>query len=198
MTPRSDAEFEKIREQSKMKIIVAALEIFAQRGYVESTIEEIAQKANVAKGLIYNYFTSKEELLTEAFLNSLSEADNAMSRMIEISDPVTAIEMFIDGFYQIAIGQLDLWRLQSSILINPRTPERLREAIMSKIAEYCRFIAELFKKCNIENPESQAWVFAATLDGLILYYMFLGDRLKILECISAIKLHYRLLIESST
>ncbi len=43
-------------------IIQSAIEIFSKKGFANSTISEIAGKANVAEGTIYKYFKSKEDL----------------------------------------------------------------------------------------------------------------------------------------
>ena len=43
-------------------IIDAAIEVFSRKGYQESTISEIAGKANIAEGTIYQYFKNKEDL----------------------------------------------------------------------------------------------------------------------------------------
>lgn len=44
-------------------ILDAALEVFAQKGFQDATISEIAKKANVAEATIYEYFENKETLL---------------------------------------------------------------------------------------------------------------------------------------
>jgi TetR/AcrR family fatty acid metabolism transcriptional regulator len=44
-------------------ILEAALDIFAQKGFQDATISEIARKANVAEATIYEYFANKENLL---------------------------------------------------------------------------------------------------------------------------------------
>ena len=63
MSPRTEEQFKEIRDQKKQKILDAALEIFAEEGYYPSSISKIAKKAGISKGLIYNYFSSKEELI---------------------------------------------------------------------------------------------------------------------------------------
>jgi TetR/AcrR family transcriptional regulator, fatty acid metabolism regulator protein len=47
----------------KEKILKAAERIFAQKGFQETTISDVAQEAGVSDATIYEYFTSKEELL---------------------------------------------------------------------------------------------------------------------------------------
>jgi len=57
----SRKEREKVARQQE--ILKAARELFARKGYHNTTLEEIAQHAEFGKGTIYNYFGSKEELL---------------------------------------------------------------------------------------------------------------------------------------
>ena len=47
----------------KEEIIRAAIEVFGRNGFQNSVISEIAQKANVADGTIYQYFKNKEAFL---------------------------------------------------------------------------------------------------------------------------------------
>src|SRR5439155_17932532 len=48
---------------TKEGIMDAALAVFHERGYQGTTIPAIAERAGVAQGTLYNYFTSKEKLL---------------------------------------------------------------------------------------------------------------------------------------
>ena len=48
---------------TKEKIFQAAMELFLEHGYDKTTVELIAEKADVAKGTFFNYFPAKDELL---------------------------------------------------------------------------------------------------------------------------------------
>jgi len=68
-------------EQKKKLILKVATEVFAERGFKETTISQIAQKAKIAEGSIYHYFENKEDLLfsipeerMENFLSGLHES----------------------------------------------------------------------------------------------------------------------------
>jgi TetR/AcrR family fatty acid metabolism transcriptional regulator len=50
-------------ETKKQLILKVANEVFAEKGFNETTISQIAQKANIAEGSIYDYFNNKEDLL---------------------------------------------------------------------------------------------------------------------------------------
>lgn len=51
----------------KEKIIEAALELFAEKGYAETSIDYIAQKAGLPKESVYQYYDSKTEILNAIF-----------------------------------------------------------------------------------------------------------------------------------
>lgn len=54
-------------------ILRAAREIFATRGYRDATLDEIAQRAAFAKGTLYNYFQSKEQIFDQILDSVLAE-----------------------------------------------------------------------------------------------------------------------------
>ena len=61
--PRTEKQFEEIRATKKALILDAALQVFARDGYHNASISKISKQAGISKGLMYNYFNSKEELL---------------------------------------------------------------------------------------------------------------------------------------
>ncbi|AHF79492.1 TetR/AcrR family transcriptional regulator [Thermococcus paralvinellae] len=56
---------------TRERILKAARELFAEKGYDKTTVDEIVERAGVAKGTFYNYFRSKEELIKIVALQSL-------------------------------------------------------------------------------------------------------------------------------
>ena len=67
MAPRTKKENLKIQEQTRQKILMAALQAFGEKGYASTTVSQIAKEAGISKGLIYHYFSSKEEVLKGIF-----------------------------------------------------------------------------------------------------------------------------------
>ncbi|AOH52992.1 hypothetical protein ABE28_001310 [Peribacillus muralis] len=55
-----------MNEKHKM-IIDKSVELFSEKGYHSTSVQEIAEKCGIAKGSFYNYFKSKEELLVSIF-----------------------------------------------------------------------------------------------------------------------------------
>jgi AcrR family transcriptional regulator len=60
--PRVDRR-ERHRVEMRERIFRAALQLFAQRGYLETTVEDITEAADVGKGTFFNYFPTKEHVL---------------------------------------------------------------------------------------------------------------------------------------
>ena len=61
--PKTPKQFEDMRTERRIAILEAALHVFAQEGYHSASISKVSKYAKISKGLLYNYFESKEELL---------------------------------------------------------------------------------------------------------------------------------------
>src|SRR5512142_2340881 len=55
---------ERKKEETKRRIYMAALELFHDKGFERTTVDEITERADVAKGTFFNYFPHKESVLT--------------------------------------------------------------------------------------------------------------------------------------
>jgi TetR/AcrR family transcriptional regulator, fatty acid metabolism regulator protein len=68
LTDRSIAQ-----EERRRQILAAAVRVFARNGYHGSRVGDIAEEAGVAHGLLYHYFSSKEEVLQTVFRENWGE-----------------------------------------------------------------------------------------------------------------------------
>ncbi len=69
-------------------ILRAAIRVFANNGYFNSKVADIAREAGVADGTVYLYFKSKEEILHSIFDRSMEEAiAEGRKQLADISDP---------------------------------------------------------------------------------------------------------------
>ncbi len=89
MSEHSPQETLSRREREKrarqQDILNAARELFAAKGFRETTLDEIAQKAEFGKGTLYNYFASKEDIF-HALIDQLLEDSIVMARQCASSD----------------------------------------------------------------------------------------------------------------
>ena len=55
------------------QVAQAAVELFAEKGYANTSVQEVVERAGVTKGAMYHYFGSKDDLLYEIYARVLRE-----------------------------------------------------------------------------------------------------------------------------
>lgn len=80
------------REAKQQAILAAAIAVFAEKGYHSTKMADIAQKAEMGKGTLYEYFRTKEELPKAIFRVMFQDFDQQLFQVEQShSDPVDAI-----------------------------------------------------------------------------------------------------------
>lgn len=77
MTEATVGRRERKKEETKQKIFLAAVKLFNDKGFQRTTVDEIAEAADVSKGTFFNYFPRKESLveyLAEENLEAVEQA----------------------------------------------------------------------------------------------------------------------------
>jgi len=69
MAPKSKNRFINIRSEKKALILSVAQQLFANEGFFKTAVGNISKHSGISKGLMYNYFESKDELLPEIVTN---------------------------------------------------------------------------------------------------------------------------------
>jgi AcrR family transcriptional regulator len=71
---------ERHRAETRERIFRAALRLFAERGYLQTTVEDITEAADVGKGTFFNYFPTKEHVLERYGEERLEEIELCLQR----------------------------------------------------------------------------------------------------------------------
>jgi AcrR family transcriptional regulator len=80
------------RSRKKERILRAALAVFAEKGYEKTTVANIAKRASVAKGLVYDYFESKDDLFSQLFDSVFGHLESEIEVPPPLDgDPIEAI-----------------------------------------------------------------------------------------------------------
>src|SRR5246127_615369 len=77
--PRSDRR-ERRRVETRERLYRCALELFGERGYLETTVEDITEAADVGKGTFFNYFPTKEHVLATYGEERLAAIEQALEK----------------------------------------------------------------------------------------------------------------------
>lgn len=97
------------KEARPQELLAAALDLFVERGYAATRLDDVAAQAGVSKGTLYLYFTNKEELfkavVRENVLPVLGEAEQAIDRYQGSS--ATLLKEILLGWWQ-RVGDTNL------------------------------------------------------------------------------------------
>lgn len=177
MSPRTNKQLDEIREQRRNDILEAALELFASQGYHNTSIEAIRKKAGVSKGLIYNYFDKKEDLVTGIMMAEVNQGDHFFEQIVNASNSHERIHMLIEFSFQSMRQNRDHHKLMIGLSLQLDLPEfsHLTDLIKGRYANLQPYAESLMKDMGYENAWGEAMELMATLDGIAFQYLILGE-----------------------
>ena len=165
MSPRTKEQVKEIRESRKQQIMDAALHLFANEGYVHCTISNLAEHTGISKGLMYNYFSSKQQLL-EAIIQK------GLNQVLNLFDPnrdgiLTSGEFvdFIRNLFSIMKENKEFWVLYVSVLMQPGVKEHLTESSIPGYREFIRILMDYLTRKGFEDPDLEALTLSAMIEG---------------------------------
>jgi AcrR family transcriptional regulator len=170
MSPRTPEQLESIRSKSRKRILDASFQLMAENGYESTTIAEIARKANISKGLVYNYFESKESILRSLVEGAFQEGDQLMGEIMQ-GNARQSLRNLLNWFFRELRERPDFWKLISSLSLKVDRFEFIQTILTTKMNEYVRFLTGLLTEIGIEHPEEEARVIAALMDGIGFQYV---------------------------
>lgn len=170
MSPRTPEQFQAIRNEKINLITNAALDLFATKGFANASISMIAKEAGISKGLLYNYFKSKDELLEHILTIGLDEIDNIYDLNNDGELEVKEMEFFIREFFHKMKFNTKFWKLYFQVSIQPDVIEKLQEKLSEMILKFTGITIRYFENLGFTNPKSEAILFGSTLDGIVFNY----------------------------
>jgi AcrR family transcriptional regulator len=176
MSPRTNDQLQLLRENKKQQILNAALKVFAAHGYNGATINMIAREVGMAKGLMYSYYESKENLVEELIHFGLQKAVSFMEEKPANSlTTKKAFEESLRNIISLFLEEADFWRLYTLLALQPKLAAKFKKEALVFIQQYLGIYMEYFKKKKSRNPMAEAIMFGAVLDGLLFDLLVAPD-----------------------
>ena len=146
MTDRS------VSEGKRKAILGAALTVFSRKGYAEASVDDVAEQAGIAKGTLYLYFRSKEELYLAALVSDLramsSEGRKAMERMHGLREKLRA---FLRVRLEYTKSRQDFLRIYLAEYGSTFLKTSVSRAVRNIMRENMRYMAKLFEAATLEG-----------------------------------------------
>ena len=103
-----------LREEKKQSIIEKSKELFVEKGYNETKVEDITKALGISKGSFYTYFKSKEEILMgilkklcEKYISALNKIDISKSPKEILEDYIFCkVNLFVKSFYKLNLQDM--------------------------------------------------------------------------------------------
>ncbi|MBN1822644.1 MAG: TetR/AcrR family transcriptional regulator [Prolixibacteraceae bacterium] len=169
MSPRTTEQFDKIRQEKKELIMNSALELFAEKGFHATSISLIAKKAGISKGLTYNYFESKKEILDELIAHGF---DTIFESFDLNHDGILTEEEFIHFIkynFRLLKENMRHWKLFFSLLLQPSISDNFSKDYKERAEPFFIMLYNFLKSKGSTDPEGDVMVISAMLEGAFLY-----------------------------
>ena len=164
MSSKSKNKNIEIRKNKRALIMQTALELFANEG-LNTPISKIAQKAGISKGLVYNYFKSKDDLLCEIVSEKIKEIFNLFDPNHDGILTEEELLFFIEEGFNNISNNLDTWRLYFIIATQKKAQDIIANEVGIKMPMFIKVLENYFKTKNSKDPEADAMFFISAIDG---------------------------------
>jgi len=88
--PRGRVQDTPPRGRVQDRLLAAATELFAEKGFDATSVQEVVERAQVTKGALYHYFDSKQDLLYEIYHSIISVQLADLERILAAGEPAGA------------------------------------------------------------------------------------------------------------
>ena len=144
-------------------IIVACLQLFARRGFHNTSISDIANSAGITKGAIYWHFENKEAL----FAAILDKEKHNWQRLVrqhvdEVADVRDKIDQLIENFYLLLVQDPDISIFLQRITLEP--DGKYSDLLSEAFERTADFIAKIFQQGK------ESGMFKLDIDAKLIAY----------------------------
>ena len=167
-----------MKNDKKEQLLTAALEVFAQKGYLGSSMSDIAEKLGVSKAALYKHVSGKEEIL-QGILAKMQQNDteNALAFAMPLEAGGFRRAVDLQAFGEYAKAQFRYWTEHpfASLFRKMLTLEQFRSKSMAQLYRDslsvgpCTYVEEIFSASGQSKTRAHA-LAVAFYGGMFLYY----------------------------
>ncbi len=169
--PRTAKQNEQIRAETRAIILESAMQLFAQKGYANTTTRDIATAAGLSVGLMYHYFKGKESLLQAVFDYVMARIDEAITAVLQTNPPGERLASLLHAIFDLLASEPEFWALFYMLRTQP--------AIMAVLGDDFRQRTALLRACFVDeltragqaDPALEAYYLYSVVEGAIQQYL---------------------------
>jgi AcrR family transcriptional regulator len=192
---------EREHQARKNEILKAALKLFADKGYYQTSMSEIAKAAEFSIGTLYGFFKNKEELFFTMFLGVLEEiAMEVQAKMAKAGGPREKLNALIESlfdYFEQKYAAFDILFAARRDL-DPALKEKIGETIHEMQRNFLKNVTGIIQEGINQGifrplrPEEMALTFMGLVNGSAFMWIESGRSYSIRERVSDIlEIFYR-------
>ncbi len=167
--PRTEKQFEQIRKEKKELILQTALELFAEYGFHATSINQIAKKAGISKGLTYNYFESKNDILEQIIDNGFHEIHDFVDPNNDDILTEEEFTLFIEQCFDVVKSNLRHWKLFMTLMLQPVVSDNFIPRYMEAGEAMFKMMYEFLVSKGSKDPDGDLLIISSMIEGAFLY-----------------------------
>ena len=169
------------QKKRRTEILVAAKDIFSITGFHKADMNEIAKRANIAKGTVYLYFPSKKKLFIGVIKDGLESLSHKISEEVEnIDDSVEKIKKAISTYMFFFKDHQALYRtlLHPDLELLDDIAETMKDIKLSKLPQLAETIKKGIKTGQIRKIDEEAvsYMILGMIDLLLFQWLSKPDK----------------------
>ncbi len=153
------------------------MDLFSKQTFHNTSVADISKQAGVSKGLIYNYFTTKEDVLNGIIDYLFAIGDQMVEETMRAGTPREEHRHLIHQVYQFLHQQAAESRKMIPLALEVGKFDFINNVIDRKMRDYMGLLIQIFTDMGYPDPEMEAWMLGVLFDGISLDYNVLGDRM---------------------
>jgi AcrR family transcriptional regulator len=141
---------EREKQKRRQDIVDAACEVLSEKGFAAVTVDDVSNRVELAKGTIYLYFKTKEELFMSVFIKGL---DNLLDKYRETADldlkPAEMLDRLALSFYRYYKEDINYIKTSAYLLhedIMDKIPPELSDEINRKAGMALKILRDVIQK----------------------------------------------------
>lgn len=171
MSPKSLQQNRELRAAARAKLLEAALELFASRGYAATSVDAIAEAAGVSVGLLYYHFKSKPAVLHSIFEQSLADVHATFAAADEEPDPRDRLPALLRSAGAIVPRHRRFWAVWYGMRMQSEVLSSLGPAVLQFSGAIVRTLEGFLREIRWPQPALEARLLFAQIDGMCQHYV---------------------------
>lgn len=172
------------KKEKKEQILMAALEIFGQKGFSKTTISDIAQAADMGKGTVYEYFSTKEEIIQSSFGFFMSNMGLDFEMALGVERPaVEKLRLILSHFADFMTDQTrKLMELMFDFWSEGIKDKKVKGILYGEMLKFYHSYRDIFSTIIVQgmgegtirkdiSPQSASALLVGALDGIMVQWI---------------------------